>query len=54
MSAPERFREYVDLVCRQIRWKKARPVVGRELETHLLDQRGALLRDGVAEADADR
>jgi hypothetical protein len=36
-------------VCRQLRWKKARPAIGREIETHLCDQRDALMKSGLDE-----
>lgn len=37
MPLPEPFREYVENVCGQIRWKKVRPAVAEELEAHLDD-----------------
>ena len=46
MNKPDCITNYVDTVCGQIRWKKARPVVGAELETHILDQRDAFIRGG--------
>ena len=42
----ETIREYLDTVQEQIRWKRARPVVARELEQHLMDQRDAFLEEG--------
>ena len=38
----------------QIRWKRARPVVVRELEGHLEDQKEALVREGKPEEEAER
>lgn len=46
MSKPDGIKEYIDTVCNQIRWKKARPAVADELEAHILDQRDALLHSG--------
>ena len=40
-------RAYLDTVQEQIRWKRARPVVVRELEQHLADQRDAFLEEGT-------
>ena len=38
----------------QIRWKRARPVVARELEQHLTDQRDAFVREGKPRDEAER
>ena len=40
-------RAYLDTVQEQIRWKRARPLVIRELEQHLADQRDAFLEEGT-------
>ena len=50
----EIMREYLDTVREQIRWKQARPVVVRELEQHLTDQRDAFLEEGSAPEEAER
>ena len=50
----ETIREYLDKVQEQIRWKRARPVVARELEQHLTDQRDAFLEEGNAPETAER
>ncbi|MCF2664641.1 FtsW/RodA/SpoVE family cell cycle protein [Oscillibacter valericigenes] len=47
-------REYLDTVQEQIRWKRARPVVVRELEQHLTDQRDAFLEEGNTPETAER
>ena len=47
-------REYLDTVQEQIRWKRARPVVARELEQHLTDQRDAFLEEGNEPGTAER
>lgn len=54
MQMPESFREYTELVCRQLRWKKARPVIEREIGAHLCDQRDAFMKSGMEENDATR
>lgn len=46
MGKPETIREYLDTVQEQIRWKRARPVIARELEQHLSDQRDAFREEG--------
>ena len=50
----ETIREYLDTVQEQIRWKRARPVVARELEQHLNDQRDAFLEEGNTPETAER
>ena len=50
----ETIREYLDTVQEQIRWKRARPVVVRELEQHLTDQRDAFLEEGNTPEAAER
>lgn len=52
MQEPNLFREYLDTVCAQIRWKKAHPVVVRELGDHLEDERTALVEAGISEEEA--
>lgn len=54
MPIPENFKEYTDLVCLQLRWKKARPVIEQEIGTHLCDQRDALMKIGMNEDAATR
>lgn len=44
--------KYLDTVRVQIRWKLARPVVLRELESHLQDQYEACLADGMTKDEA--
>ena len=50
----ETIRKYLDTVQEQVRWKRARPVVTRELEQHLLDQRDAFMEEGNAPEEAER
>ncbi len=45
---------YLEAVQEQIRWKRARPVLVRELERHLEDQRDDLLKEGKAPEEAER
>lgn len=54
MPGPETIRDYLDTVTAQIRWKRARTVVVRELETHLEDQRDEFLTEGHPPAEAER
>ena len=53
---PERntFAAYLEAVQGQIRWKRARPVLVRELERHLEDQRDDFLKEGKAPDEAER
>ena len=50
----ETIRAYLDTVQEQIRWKRARPVVVRELEQHLTDQRAAFVEEGNTSEEAER
>ena len=54
MPMPESFKDYTELVIGQLRWKKARPVIEQEIETHLCDQRDALIKSGLDEDAATR
>ena len=44
---------YLQQVLQQIRWKRARQVIGRELHNHLEDQYGALLEAGLSPDQAE-
>jgi len=44
--------EYVDQVCNQIRWKKARARVADELTAHIADSRDAYISQGIDEKTA--
>ena len=46
-------RSFLDTVSRQIRWKRARGPLLRELESHITDRRDALAEDGAEIADAE-
>lgn len=54
MPGPETVRDYLDAVEAQIRWKRARAVAARELETHLEDQREEFLAEGHPPEEAER
>lgn len=45
--------EYLDCVEQQIRWKRARAAVRRELEAHILDQEEALKKEGKEWEEAE-
>lgn len=51
---PETIRAYLETVQEQIRWKRARPILARELERHLEDQRDEFLREGKSPEEAER
>lgn len=52
MQQVDKIKEYKDLVCSQIRWKRAHYPVSKELENHILDQRDVFLGDGDDEETA--
>ena len=54
MPGPETIRDYLDTVAAQIRWKRARAVAVRELETHLEDQRQEFQAEGHSPEEAER
>jgi len=54
LPMPESFKEYTELVCQQLRWKKARSIIKQEIEAHLCDQRDALMKNGMDEDSANR
>lgn len=51
---PETIEGYLEAVQEQIRWKRARPVLLRELERHLEDQRDDFLKEGNSPEEAER
>lgn len=51
MNKYDDIKRYITTVCEHIRWKKARLTAADGLETHILDQRGALILTGM-ESDA--
>lgn len=52
MQPDEKLKAYADAVGQQVRWKKIRPAVQREIEAHLYDQFSAYCADGMAEQEA--
>ena len=54
MPGPETIRDYLDTAAAQIRWKRARVVAVRELETHLEDQRDEFQAEGHSPEEAER
>ncbi len=52
MQPYDEIKAYSDDVCRQIRWKKAKPLVAAEIENHIRDQRDAYRQAGDDEAAA--
>ena len=51
---PETIQAYLEAVREQIRWKRARPVLVRELGQHLEDQRDAFCQEGKPPEEAER
>lgn len=51
---PETIQAYLEAVQAQIRWKRARPVLIRELGQHLEDQRDTFLQEGKSPEEAER
>jgi len=49
---PSKITEYLEVVCRQIRWKKAQASVLEEIENHIIDQKNAFISDGLNEEEA--
>ena len=47
------FKAYLDTVDAQVRWKRVRPALRRELRTHLEEQKEACMAAGMREADAE-
>lgn len=52
MQPLEKIHEYSETVCRQIRWRKAHPIITEEIEDHLIDQRDAYIAEGADESSA--
>lgn len=50
----EHMNDYLNTVGEQIRWKRARPALLRELEQHLTDQRDDFLEEGADGESAER
>lgn len=52
MQVYDDIKKYSKTVCDQIRWKKVRPIVEKEIENHIYDQSEAYILDGLGEEDA--
>ena len=50
---PDRFGRYLDDAAAQVRWKRARPALTRELADHLAEQKAAYLEAGMEEEAAE-
>lgn len=50
---PERLEQYLMQIGEQIRWKRARPILLRELETHVLEQLDTCLEAGLSQEKAE-
>lgn len=46
--------DYIDAVTQQIRCKRARPMIARELSAHIEDQKATYLSEGMEEGEAER
>jgi cell division protein FtsW (lipid II flippase) len=49
MLSPDKINDYVDTVCRQVRWKKAHSRVSEEMTNHLVDGRDSYMAQGFNE-----
>jgi cell division protein FtsW (lipid II flippase) len=52
LQEPDAIKEYLRVVCEQIRWKKAHGVLLEEIENHILDQKDAFIHSGLDEKTA--
>lgn len=50
---PEKLEQYLTQIGEQIRWKRARPTLLRELETHALAQLDTCLETGLSQEEAE-
>ena len=49
MPSPDRINEYLNQICKQVRWREIRPRIEAELRDHILDQRDAYMSKGLNE-----
>ena len=49
MPSLEKIDAYISLLCEQIRWEKAHPRIVEEMKNHIIDQRDALMAEGLDE-----
>jgi cell division protein FtsW (lipid II flippase) len=52
LQEPDVIKDYLKVICDQIRWKKAHNVISEELENHILDQKEAFVHSGLDEKTA--
>jgi cell division protein FtsW (lipid II flippase) len=52
MQPVDKIHEFSKIVCAQIRWKRAHPVIMEEIENHIVDQRDAYIANGADEVEA--
>lgn len=52
MESFNRIKKYSQIVCEQIRWKKAHAPITEEIENHIIDQRNAYIAQGMSEDHA--
>ena len=52
MLPVNKIHEFSKIVCGQIRWKRAHPVIMEEIENHIVDQRDAYIANGADETEA--
>ena len=50
---PEKMEQYLTQLSEQIRWKRARPTLLRELKTHALEQMDSYLEAGLSQEEAE-
>ena len=52
LEQSNKIKEYLKIVCEQIRWKKAHKIISEEIENHITDQKNALISEGLDEETA--
>lgn len=52
MEFNNKITDYLEMVSKRIRWKKAHPLVLKELNDHIIDQKNAFIDDGFDEEEA--
>lgn len=49
MHSLDKIGSYVEQVCQQIRWKKAKPRISEEITNHIIDSRDEFIKQGLSE-----
>lgn len=52
LQANKKIKDYIDSVCREIKWKKSHSYIANELENHIIDQQDAFMKEGLNENTA--